>query len=186
MLARHEVSAGDVFYLPAGRVHAICGGIRLVEVQQSSDVTYRIFDYNRPGLDGRPRELHNELAAQAIDFTVYPEYKTEHREKEGAANEILNTPYFSVRVVESRQSFHRDMIKYGSFVILQNLGGRCCVKLRSRGAEVELPEDQACLIPAAVADYDIIPVDGKVKVLESFINNKKSIGRIISDFFHLN
>lgn len=186
VLARHEVSAGDVFYLPAGRVHAICGGIRLVEVQQSSDVTYRIFDYNRPGLDGRPRELHNELAAQAIDFTVYPEYKTEHREKEGAANEILNTPYFSVRVVESRQSFHRDMIKYGSFVILQNLGGRCCVKLRSRGAEVELPEDQACLIPSAVADYDIIPVDGKVKVLESFINNKKSIGRIISDFFHLN
>ena len=57
VLARHTVKAGDVFYLPAGRVHAICGGILLAEVQQSSDVTYRIFDYNRPGMDGKPREL---------------------------------------------------------------------------------------------------------------------------------
>ena len=61
VLADHQVKAGDVFYLPAGRVHAICGGILLAEVQQSSDVTYRIFDYNRPGMmDGKPRELHTE------------------------------------------------------------------------------------------------------------------------------
>lgn len=65
VLADHKVKTGDVFYLPAGRVHVICGGIMLAEVQQSSDVTYRIFDYNRPGLDGKPRELHTELAASA-------------------------------------------------------------------------------------------------------------------------
>lgn len=70
-LAKHEVKAGDVFYLPAGRVHAICSGILLAEVQQSSDVTYRIFDYNRPGLDGQPRELHTELAAIA-DYDITP------------------------------------------------------------------------------------------------------------------
>ena len=58
VLADHQVKAGDVFYLPAGRIHAICGGILLAEVQQSSDVTYRIYDYNRPGMDGKPRELH--------------------------------------------------------------------------------------------------------------------------------
>ena len=69
-LAKHEVKAGDVFYLPAGRVHAICSGILLAEVQQSSDVTYRIFDYNRPGLDGKPRELHTELAAEALNYQV--------------------------------------------------------------------------------------------------------------------
>ena len=66
VLADHQVKAGDVFYLPAGRVHAICGGILLAEVQQSSDVTYRIFDYNRPGLDGKPRELHID---KAVDVT---------------------------------------------------------------------------------------------------------------------
>ena len=92
VLAKHEVHKGDVFYLPAGRVHAICGGIKLAEVQQSSDVTYRIFDYNRPGLDGKTRELHTELASQAIDYKVYPEYRTEHTEDIGTANEILNTP----------------------------------------------------------------------------------------------
>lgn len=67
-LARHEVKAGDVFYILAGRVHAICGGILLAEVQQSSDVTYRFYDYNRVGLDGKPRELHTDLAAEALDF----------------------------------------------------------------------------------------------------------------------
>ena len=78
VLADHRVKAGDVFYLPAGRVHAICGGILLAEVQQSSDVTYRIFDYNRPGLDGKPRELHTALAAQALDFRVERNYRTDY------------------------------------------------------------------------------------------------------------
>ena len=66
VLADHHVKAGDVFYLPAGRVHAICGGILLAEVQQSSDVTYRIFDYNRPGMDGKLRELHTELESKLM------------------------------------------------------------------------------------------------------------------------
>ena len=78
VLADHPVKAGDVFYLPAGRVHAICGGILLAEVQQSSDVTYRIYDYNRPGLDGKPRELHTELAAQALDYEVERNYRTDY------------------------------------------------------------------------------------------------------------
>ena len=185
VLARHEVHKVDVFYLPAGRVHAICGGIKLAEIQQSSDITYRIFDYNRPGLDGKPRELHTELAARAIDFEVYPEYKTAHREDIDTANELLNTPFFSIKVVEATRALHRNMIKYDSFVILMCLQGDCKVILRSTGDEVTIPEGDSCLIPAAVADYDIVPAGNYTKVLESFINNKKSIGRMISDFFHM-
>jgi len=191
VLAKHEVKKGDVFYLPAGRVHAICGGIRLAEVQQSSDVTYRIYDYNRLGLDGQPRELHTELASQAIDFHVYPEYKTDHREDHERANELLNTPYFSIKVIETSRPFHRNMIKYDSFIISMCLEGDCKIRVRSTGDEVIVKEGTSCLIPAAVADYDIIPVPsseavvGSTKVLEAFINNKKSIGRIISDFFHV-
>ena len=78
VIAKHFVKPGDVFYLPAGRIHAICGGILLAEVQQSSDVTYRIFDYNRPGMDGKPRELHTELAADALNFHVEDEYRTQY------------------------------------------------------------------------------------------------------------
>jgi mannose-6-phosphate isomerase len=184
VLADHPVKAGDVFYLPAGRVHAICGGIRLVEVQQSSDVTYRIFDYNRPGLDGKPRELHTELAAKAIDFTVYPDYKTEHSDDIDVANILLNTPYFSVKVIEATSSFHRNMVKYDSFIIVMNLKGDCRIRIRSMQDSILLPEGRSCLIPAAIADYDLIPTGSTTKVLEAFINNKKTIGMIISDFLH--
>lgn len=185
VLAKHEVHKGDVFYLPAGRVHAICGGIKLAEVQQSSDVTYRIYDYNRPGLDGKPRELHTELAAKAIDYQVYQEYKTSYKNDQESANELLNTPFFSIKVVETSQSFHRNMVKYDSFIIITNIGSDCRIKTRATGDEVVLPSDSSCLIPAAIADYDIIPMNGNAKVLEAFINNKKSIGKIISDFFHI-
>lgn len=184
VLAKHEVNPGDVFYLPAGRVHAICGGIRLAEVQQSSDVTYRIFDYNRLGLDGRPRDLHTDLAARAIDFNVYANYRTESFDNGQSANELLNTPYFSVNIVKVSLPIHRNLIKYDTFVILMNLGKDCIIRLNSTKDEILLKKDESCLIPAAVADYYIIP-DGESKVLEAFINNKKSIVKIISDFLHL-
>lgn len=185
VLARHEVHKGDVFYLPAGRVHAICGGIKLAEVQQSSDVTYRIYDYNRPGLDGKPRELHTELAAQAIDYDVYPEYRTLHHEQKDSLDRVLDTPYFSVRVLDVSEPFHRNLLKYDSFVIVMCFEGDCHIHVRSSNDDVLLPEGQSCLIPAAIADYDIIPAHGSTKVLETFINNRKSIGKLVSDFFHM-
>lgn len=185
VLARHEVHKGDVFYLPAGRVHAICGGIRLAEVQQSSDVTYRIYDYHRPGLDGKPRELHTELAAKAIDFTVYPEYKTEHSDDTDVAHKILNTPYFSVKVIEATANFHRNMLKYGSFIIIMNLKGDCQVSIRSTQYRILLHQGASCLIPADIADYDLIPMGSTTKVLEAFINNKKTISELISDFLRI-
>ena len=184
VLARHKVCQGDIFYLPAGRVHAICGGIRLAEVQQSSDVTYRIFDYNRPGLDGKLRELHTELAAQAIDYEVYPEYRTEHQETMDERDKCLDTPYFSIRIIEASQPFHRNVIKYDSFFILMNLRNDCIIRIRSTREEVHLSEGTSCLIPASIADYDIIPEHGLTKVLEAFINNRKSLKSLISDFLH--
>lgn len=185
VLAKHEVHKGDVFYLPSGRVHAICGGIKLAEIQQSSDVTYRIFDYNRPGLDGKPRELHTELAAKAIDYTVYPEYKTPYEANVGEANVLLNTPFFSIKIVETTEPFHRNMIKYDSFIIIMNIGEPLTVRVRATGDEVLMPSESSCLIPAAIADYDLIPVHHTAKVMEAFINNKKSIGKTVKDFFHM-
>ena len=185
VLAKHDVHKGDVFYLPSGRVHAICGGIKLAEIQQSSDVTYRIFDYNRPGLDGKPRELHTELAAKAIDYTVYPEYKTQHEENIGEANEVLNTPFFSIKIVEANEPFHRNMIKYDSFIIIMNIGDPVTIRVRATGDEVLVPVESFCLIPAAVADYELIPVHRTAKVMEAFINNKKTLGKTVKNFFHI-
>ncbi len=193
-LAKHEVHKGDVFYLPAGRVHAICSGILLAEVQQSSDVTYRIFDYNRPGMDGKPRELHTELAAEALDFNVQEDYRTHYSEDNNTANRVINSPFFSVRVTELDKPFHRNLIKYDSFIITMCIEGTCMIKIRNEeaklgdtGAEIMLKEGSSCLIPASIADYDVIPFRGKkTRILDAFIDNKdRSLGRKVTRFLHI-
>ena len=100
VLADHKVAPGDVYFLPAGRIHAICGGCYLAEIQETSDITYRIFDYNRPGLDGKPRQLHTQEAKDVIDYKVYPEYKTPYVRKENAGVEVARCQYFTTDVYE--------------------------------------------------------------------------------------
>ena len=208
VLARHEVHPGDVFYIPAGRVHAIGGGITLAEVQQTSDVTYRIFDYNRLGLDGKPRQLHTELALDAIDFSVSPHYKTYYGSTLNHAARVIDTPFFDVRIIDlhkqsflnSRPSespfpavlrrvhphpsspisstFHRNLIKYDSFVISVCITGSCRLIIRpnenllSGQNEIYLREGHACLIPACLADYDLIPCHPNTRILETHIDRK--------------
>lgn len=186
VLACHQVKAGDVFYLPAGRFHAICGGILLAEVQQSSDVTYRIFDYNRPGIDGKPRELHTELAAKALDYHVEDNYRTEYNESANKAVLIIDSPYFSVRVMEINKPMHRNLIKYESFIITMCIEGDCKIHVRSTGEEVLLKQGHSTLIPATIADYNVMPQNDTTRILDAFIDNKdKSITRKVTRFLHL-
>lgn len=185
VLADHSVKAGDVFYLPAGRVHAICGGILLAEVQQSSDVTYRIYDYNRPGMDGKPRELHTELAARALDYHVEENYRTDYIDSTNRATQIIDTPYFDVRVMEISKPFHRDLRKYDSFIISMCIEGSCKISVRSTGYEILLRQGHSTLIPAAIADYDVVPLAGMTRLLDAFIDNQDNgMKGIISKFFH--
>ena len=197
VLARHEVHPGDVFYLPAGRIHAICGGILLAEVQQSSDVTYRIFDYNRPGIDGRPRELHTELAAQALNYEVLDDYKTHYEQRDNAANKVLSTPYFSVRVTELKQgeTLHRNLLKYDSFIITTCIEGCCRLRSRVNGSEVSLTPGRSTLIPASIADFDVIPESSSsgtsgqassIRLLDAYIDNKDtSLSAMVTRFLHI-
>ncbi len=186
-LAKHPVHAGDVFYLPAGRVHAIGKGVLLAEVQQSSDLTYRIYDYGRMGLDGKPRELHTDLAAQALDFTVYPEYRNYYKDNIDSANACLDTEHFAVRIVSVQEPIRRNMIKYDSFVIHTCTQGKCKIRIRSTHDEIILSEGFSCLIPAAIADYDILPQTTNAKLLEVYINNSSQTNfrRFISQFLHM-
>ena len=186
-LAKHEIYAGDVFYIPSGRIHAIGKGVRLLEVQQSSDLTYRIYDYGRMDLNGQPRELHTELASQALDYKVYREYRSDYTDKIDTANACIDTEYFTVRVVSIKEPIRRNMVKYDSFAILTCTQSSCKVRIRSTHDEITLREGYSCLIPAAIADYDLIPVDGEVKVLESYIDNstQSSFRRMISQFLHM-
>ena len=209
VLADHQVKIGDVFYLPAGRVHAICGGIMLAEVQQSSDVTYRIYDYHRPGLDGKPRELHTalaakalnylrpgldgkprelhtDLAAKALDYHVEKNYTTDYKESKDQAIQVVDSPYFDVRIIELTKSFHRNLLKYDSFIISMCLEGYCKIRIRSTGYEILLHQGSSTLIPAIIADYDVIPVNGKVRILDAFIDNMDhSVKGKLSRFIHI-
>lgn len=186
VLAKYEVKPGNVFYLPAGRVHAIGGGILLAEVQQSSDVTYRIFDYNRIGLDGKPRELHTELAACAIDYHVEDDYRTVYTNPVNQAIQIIDTPYFDVRITETTTPFHRNLIKYDSFIITMCIKGDCELQVRSTGDTVLLREGHSALIPAPIADYDVVPQHGMTRILDAYIDNKdRSFPRKISRFLHI-
>lgn len=186
VLADHPVKPGDVFYLPAGRVHAICGGIMLAEVQQSSDVTYRIYDYNRPGMDGKPRELHTQLAAQALDYHVEANYRTEYADTSNKAVQIIDTPYFDVRVMEISKPFHRNLMKYDSFIITMCIEGDCILHVRSTNDEIPLRHGTCALIPAAIADYDVIPQQDSTRILDAFIDNRpNNLTSTLTRFMHI-
>ena len=166
VLARHSVRPSDVFYLPAGRVHAIGAGITLAEIQQSSDVTYRIYDYNRPGLDGKPRELHTALAAKAIDYRVQADYRTPYTAPGSGTSAILDTPFFRIRLIECGGKEERRLKDEDSFVILIVLSGECHLRCEESPLEVSLGKYSGCLIPAAIADFTL---EGEAKILEAII-----------------
>lgn len=172
-LAKHTVKPGDVFYLPSGRVHAIGRGIRLAEIQQSSDITYRIFDYNRLGLDGKPRELHTEWALQAINFDVQSNYRTIYNYVENNSTHCIDSEYFSIRIINTKVPFHRNLVKFDSFVIIMCIDGECQIVPRSNpSARVSVSTGKSCLVPAMMTNYDIIPDGRNVQLLEAFIDNK--------------
>lgn len=162
VLCKHMLSPGDVFFLPAGRIHAIGKGAFITEIQQTSDYTYRIYDYGRLGLDGKPRELHTELARQAIDYKVYPDYKTHYVPRKDARVELVSCPFFLTCLYDIVTSVE---IPVGdSFVAV------ICVKgsgtIDALGKTVSVRQGETVLIPACAPDMRI---SGKLKVLTTQI-----------------
>lgn len=162
-LARHAVQRGDVFYIPAGRIHSICGGIMVCEIQQSSDITYRLWDYGRLGLDGRPRQLHTELAREAIDFTVHNDYRTPY-DRTAAVAMLIDSPYFVTTLLNVDTSVERQLESADSCVTLTCLEGSARATTAA-GHTVELPKGSSCLIPAIDAHFT---VEGHAKLLEAW------------------
>lgn len=136
-VAQHDSHPGDTFYIPAGRVHGIGAGNLLIEVQQSSDITYRIFDYNRRDALGNTRELHTEQALDAIDFNVYDQYRTEAGAPEaiapGCASSLLvESPFFIVKKIQldskTPVAVTAAVGPTASFVSLTSIDGTACVR----------------------------------------------------------
>lgn len=145
VIARHDSHAGDLFFLPAGRIHAIGAGNLLAEIQQTSDITYRVYDFDRRDANGNPRELHTEQAKDAIDYTVYPEYKSEYDRNGKNSTPLVKCQYFDVKreiidgvstIDASTDSFMIIMCLDGEATITDNLGGVTHVK---KGESILVP-----------------------------------------------
>ena len=164
-----EVSAGDVYFIPAGRVHAIGKGILLAEIQQTSDVTYRIYDYDRPDNEGNPRELHTELALDAIDFTLFPEYKSPYLAEPNQSVELVKCNYFTTNVLEMNQIVEKDYNQLDSFVIYICLEGVLEIETESGSQTVQ--KGETILIPASIESVRLNPTSAAVKLLEVYIEH---------------
>ncbi|MCR4843369.1 MAG: class I mannose-6-phosphate isomerase [Bacteroidales bacterium] len=166
VLCRYDIQPGDVFFLPAGRIHAICGGSYIAEIQQTSDLTYRIYDYNRPGLDGKPRQLHTEWAKTAIDYTVYDNYRTEYPREKDEEMQVADCPYFTTSVYDLTLPYAKDLSDIDSFMVVMCLEGSGTLEVD--GEEMSIGQGETVLIPADADDICFIPEDG-MKVLTSYI-----------------
>lgn len=159
-----EVDEGDVFFIPAGRVHAIGKGILLAEIQQTSDVTYRIYDYDRRDDKGNPRELHTDLALDAIDFQLHDKYKSDYSKELNKSSEIVKCPYFTTNLLEIDKKIERDFFKLDSFVIYLCMDGE--MEIEYPEGKVKLVKGETVLIPSSLIQFELNPLSSKVKLLE--------------------
>ena len=145
-LTDFKVKPGDVFFLPAGRIHAIGTGCFIAEIQQTSDITYRIYDYGRLGLDGKPRELHTELAKDAIDYKVYPEYKTAYEEKANEENRLVSCKYFTTTQLDIDKPLVKDLSGLDSFLVVICIEGSGELVDNEDGNEIRVPVHKGCFV----------------------------------------
>lgn len=166
-LAKHDVKKGDSFFLPAGRVHAIGAGTFIAEIQQTSNITYRIYDYNRKDANGNGRELHTELAKDAIDYKLYNDYKLSYSHKENEPVELESCQYFNTNLLELNKPTTLDRKKNDSFVIYICMDGACEIEDASK-IKIAIQKGSTVLIPAEnTGEIKITPINS-VQLLETY------------------
>lgn len=164
-LAQYKVKEGDVFFLPAGRIHSIGAGCFLTEIQQTSDVTYRIYDFKRKDKDGNYRELHTKEAAESINFHVEKNYRTNYTAQPNRGISLVKCPYFCTTLYDLNSPMTIDYGFLDSFVILIGMKGDGIIT-DNEGNSMTLKAGETILIPASTQS---IQVEGKIKFLETYV-----------------
>lgn len=163
ILNEEKVDKGDVFYIPAGRVHTIGKGILLAEIQQTSDVTYRIYDFDRTDKEGNKRQLHTEEALDALDYNVYDEYKTLYEEQQDSLSNIVDSEYFVTSKLNLTGDFQHNLSSRNSFTILIVLSGSLVCS--GDGFKEEFAMGDVILIPFSVKNIVLKP-EGEAQMLD--------------------
>lgn len=164
-IAEYQVKEGDCFFLPAGRIHSIGTGCFLAEIQQTSDVTYRIYDFKRKDKNGNYRELHTEEAAECIDYNVESDYRTAYTPTKNQGVSLVQCPYFNTAVYDLDEPMTLDYSELDSFVILIGLKGSGEI-VDNEGNTTTLREGETILFPATTSE---VKVSGTIKFLETYV-----------------
>ena len=162
-----DAHAGDVFFIPSGLVHAIGKGVMVAEIQQTSDITYRIFDYNRKNANGNLRELHTELAIDAIDYSGQKESKINYTSEKNKSAELVSCNYFTTHIFEFDRTIEKDYFTLDSFVIYITLNGD--FNIETGDEKVGVKQGETILLPANTNAVTLVPETDDVKLLEVFI-----------------
>jgi mannose-6-phosphate isomerase len=171
LLNKEKVKKSDAFYIPSGRVHAIGKGVLLAEIQQTSDITYRIYDWDRKDANGQERELHTEWALDAIDYKFYKEYKIVYEKTANQTNNLVDSPYFTTNLLQLDKAIETDYNSLDSFVVYMCVEGAVEIKMRNSDIEI-LKKGESILIPAIADSVQLNPLE-QSDLLEVFIKPDK-------------
>ncbi len=161
VMHHEKVDSGDTFYIPTGRVHAIGAGVLLAEIQQTSDVTYRIYDYDRvDAKTGQKRELHNELAIDVLDFEPQDNYKSSYNLEENTSNTLVHSPYFRTNIIDLKGNIDKDYTSIDSFVIYMCVEGAATINYKDEVYNVKMGE--TILLPASVNNVSLNSNSGRL------------------------
>lgn len=173
---------GDCFFIPAGRVHALGKGLLLAEIQQSSDTTYRIYDYNRKDSDGKLRELHTAEALKAMDFSELRDGKTHYEYKENSTVQLAECPYFTTNLISLNEPIRKDFSQLDSFVIYLCTEGIAAIKCLN--TIVPLHAGECVLVPAVADKVEIHALEESqifgngAKLLEVYVDPTQYKGEV--------
>jgi mannose-6-phosphate isomerase len=159
-----KVSAGDTYFIEAGRIHAIGAGVLLAEIQQTSDITYRVYDWDRVDDKGNKRELHNDIALDAFKFDLQNNFRISYDRKTNTSNNMVSCPFFTTNFIELSHDIDKKNTQ-DSFIIYICVDGHCQITCKNH-SEV-LSKGETVLLPAAIADYSLIGANAKL--LEVYI-----------------
>ena len=168
VLQRFEVKEGDVFFVPAGRIHSIGAGCFIAEIQQTSDISYRIYDYNRKDMNGNSRDLHIELAKDAINYTDYHDYRMTYTPVPNQVVPLVQCNYFTTNLLELDIPQERNYVALDSCIIYVCLEGKASLR-DNQNNELTVQQGQTVLIPAETQHITITP-DPQTKLLETYIS----------------
>lgn len=154
-----KVKAGDTYFIEAGRVHAIGAGVLLAEIQQTSDVTYRVYDWDRVDEEGNERELHNDIAIDAFKFDLKDDFRVDYSKEKNASNKMVSCPFFTTNFIELDSSIEKENI-HDSFLIYMCVDGE--VEVATEDTKEIISKGETVLLPATVKDFTLNSKNAKL------------------------